>query len=46
VKRLWITHFSPGLDDPESFAGNAREVFSEAVVGSDGLRGVLAFGDE
>jgi ribonuclease Z len=46
VKRLWITHFSPGLDDPESFAGNAREVFSEAVVGSDGLRGVLAFWEE
>ncbi len=46
VKRLWITHFSPGLDDPESFAGNAREVFPEAVVGSDGLREVLAFGDE
>jgi ribonuclease Z len=46
VKRLWITHFSPGLDDPELFAGNAREVFPAAVVGSDGLREVLAFGDE
>jgi ribonuclease Z len=46
VGRLWVTHFSPGLDDPGAFVGNARGVFSEAVVGHDGLSGALRFGDE
>jgi ribonuclease Z len=46
VEQLWITHFSPGLDDPGSYVGNAVEVFPEAVVGWDGLQGVLTFGEE
>ena len=46
VQRLWITHFSPGLDDPQGFVGNAREVFPDAVVGHDGLSGVLAFANQ
>ncbi len=45
ARRLWITHFSPGLDDPGVFAGNATEVFAGAVVGRDGMRGVLAYVD-
>ncbi len=45
VERLWITHFSPGLHDPGAFVGNAVEVFPEAMVGWDGLQGVLAFGE-
>ena len=27
--RLWISHFSPALDDPDAFAGNARRSFRE-----------------
>ena len=45
VRRLWITHFSPGLDDPEAYARNARDVFPGAVVGRDGLRETIAFSD-
>ena len=45
AERLWITHFSPGLDDPGAFVGNAVEMFPGAVVGWDGLKEVLAFGE-
>ena len=45
VTRLWITHFSPGVDDPGAFAGNATEVFAGAVVGHDGMSETLAFLD-
>jgi ribonuclease Z len=43
VQQLWITHFSPGVDDPQAFTGNAREVFPGAVIGHDGMTTSLAF---
>jgi ribonuclease Z len=43
--RLWITHFSPALDDPSAFAANAEEVFPRATVGRDGLTTTLSFPD-
>lgn len=46
VQQLWITHFSPGVDDPHLFTGNAREVFPEAVIGHDGMTASLAFPDQ
>lgn len=46
ARRLWITHFSPGLEDPGAFAGNATDVFAGAVVGYDGMGGVLAYSNE
>lgn len=46
VKRLWLTHFSPGLDDPAAWLANAEDVFDNTVVGSDGLVTTLNFGDE
>ncbi len=46
VQHLWITHFSPGVDDPQAFRGNARQVFPGAVVGHDGMTTSLAFPDE
>jgi ribonuclease Z len=45
ARRLWITHFSPGLDDPESFAANALEVFPETTIGRDGLTMTLTFSE-
>ena len=45
ARRLWITHFSPGLDDSGASAGIATEVFAGAVVGHDGMGGVLAYSD-
>lgn len=43
VKRLWLTHFSPSVLDPEEFAANAREVFADTTVGHDGLSIQLSF---
>ncbi len=43
VQQLWITHFSPGVDNPLAFTGNARAVFPEAVIGHDGMTTSLAF---
>jgi ribonuclease Z len=43
--RLWLTHFSPGLDDPAAWISNAEEVFADSVVGSDGLVTTLNFSD-
>ena len=40
---LWITHFSPALEDPDAFAGNARDVFPRNVIGYDGLTIGLPF---
>lgn len=45
AQRLWITHFSPGLDTPQAFSGNAQEVFPGAVIGHDGMTASLAFPD-
>ncbi|MFL5336919.1 MAG: ribonuclease Z [Geminicoccaceae bacterium] len=46
ARRLWITHFSPGLADPMAFASNVTDVFPDAVVGSDGLMINITFGDD
>jgi ribonuclease Z len=45
ANRLWITHFSPALDDPSAFAVNAEDVFPQATVGYDGLTINLPFPD-
>ncbi len=41
--RLWITHFSPALEDPDAFMANATDVFPQAVIGHDGLTIGLSF---
>lgn len=46
ARQLWITHFSPGLDRPMDFAGNAREIFAETTIGHDGLSTQLTFAEE
>jgi ribonuclease Z len=40
---LWLTHFSPALEDPGAFVMNARDVFPRAVIGHDGLSIGLPF---
>jgi len=42
---LWITHFSPALEDPEAFKSNATDVISKAMIGYDGLSIGLPFPD-
>jgi ribonuclease Z len=46
ARRLWITHFSPALENPDAFVANAMEEFSKAMIGRDGLSIALPFADE
>jgi len=43
---LWLTHFSPALEDPDAFVVNARDVFPRAMIGYDGLSVGLSFSAE
>jgi ribonuclease Z len=43
ARDLWITHFSPALEDPAAFAANATSVFPRAEIGRDGLTTGLPF---
>jgi len=43
ARRLWLTHFSPSVLDPDEFAANAREVFADTTVGHAGLSIQLTF---
>lgn len=45
VKRLWLTHFSQIMEDPDEFLNNAAEVFPDSVCGKDGLSVSLKFED-
>jgi ribonuclease Z len=41
--RLWITHFSPAVENPAAFAPAATAIFPATTVASDGLATSLAF---
>lgn len=43
VRRLWLTHFSAMIDDPERYLPCARVHFPGAVAGQDGMRITLRF---
>jgi ribonuclease Z len=43
VKRLLLTHFSPALIDPATYAARAEEVFPETTIGRDHLTLSLKF---
>lgn len=42
---LWLTHYSPMIDDPESFRNNASCIFDKVVCGYDGLKEPLCYSD-
>jgi ribonuclease Z len=46
ARRLWITHFSPALEEPAAYTTVATSIFPTATVGHDGLTIDLAFRDE
>jgi ribonuclease Z len=46
AKQLLLTHFSPSVVDPESFAANALEVFPASIVGRDHMTLSLRFPPE
>lgn len=35
VKKMWLTHFSPSLSEPELFLENATKIFSQTILGED-----------
>ena len=43
VKRLWLSHYSPMIKNPEDYIGNARAVFPEACCSYDGMGMKLNF---
>lgn len=43
VRRLWLTHYSAAVTDPEAGLAAAQSVFPAAVAGYDGLRTDLFF---
>jgi ribonuclease Z len=43
AKQLLLTHFSPAMPDPESYATNAQSVFANTIVGHDHLTLTLRF---
>ena len=46
VKELWLTHFSPSLNHPEEYMEAVREVFPNALAGTDGKSVTLRFAEE
>jgi len=46
ARRLWLTHFSPAVTDPEAWRENAAAIYPGVVIGRGGLREALAFRDE
>jgi len=38
AKRLWLTHYSPALTDPEAYLENARSIFPDTLAATDGMR--------
>ncbi len=45
VKKLVLTHFNAGLENPEEYKSNAREVFKNTVIGFDGYRTSISYKD-
>ena len=43
VKRLWLTHYSQMIQDPQECLPNAAAVFPDARCGEDGMRMTLSF---
>ena len=43
AKRLWLSHFSQSMTEPEQYLSNAAAVFPDAVCGTDGMRILLRF---
>ncbi len=41
VKQLWLTHYSPGLKDPEAYIDTAKSVFPNTILGYDGIKTTL-----
>lgn len=46
VGALWLTHFSPRVDDPETYLPQVESIFPDTEVGRSGLRRTISFPNE
>jgi len=46
VREMWLTHFSPALNNPTEFIHNARRIFANTRVGHDRMTTTLVFDEE
>jgi len=46
VKKMWLTHFSPSLQNPKDYLHNARKIFANSYVGYDRLTESFNFDEE
>jgi ribonuclease Z len=45
ARSLWLTHFSPAMEDPAASLHEATAIFPETTLGYSGLTGTLKFED-
>ncbi|MCL2855961.1 MAG: ribonuclease Z [Defluviitaleaceae bacterium] len=45
VGKMWLTHFSPALQNPKDYLQNARKIFPKTYVGYDRITETLNFED-
>lgn len=45
VKKLWLTHYSPSLPDPENYISEATDIFSDTELGFDAKSTTIKFED-
>ena len=46
ARRLWLTHYSPMIREPEDYLPGARALFPAAECGADGKRLTLRFEED
>jgi ribonuclease Z len=46
AQRLWLTHFSAKMLDPERYAAHATDIFPGTTIGREGLSLTLSFDDD
>lgn len=46
VRELWLTHYSPSIDNPEKFIDAAKDVFPNTIAPQDGRSADLCFDNE
>ena len=45
VDKLWLTHYSPSMTEPEEYIENARAIFQNTELGFDGKTETLMFNE-
>ncbi len=46
VKRLWLTHFSPSMPNPNEYLYEAKDIFLNTEIGFDGKSDTIKFIDD